>query len=210
MSGRHRLTSVPSGTADDDEALPSARWKARLTFIAAGACATLVGQTIGLGMLDWPSGARPGFPWWEPPAYASPDVERAVAGAVAEGLTADSAAWATMFLPSTMTAGQLIAGQMSPFVGPLSPAARAAAGTAAGLPLAFVAGPGGVGAAVVGGAGAPVIGGVVSTAGGAVAPVVGGVVNTVDGLAPVVGGVVSTVDGTVTPVLGGVVNTVDI
>ena len=156
MSGRHRLTSVPSGTADDDEALPSARWKARLTFIAAGACATLVGQTIGLGMLDWPSGARPGFPWWEPPAYASPDVERAVAGAVAEGLTADSAAWATMFLPSTMTAGQLIAGQMSPFVGPLSPAARAAAGTAAGLPLAFVAGPGGVGAAVVGGAGAPV------------------------------------------------------
>jgi hypothetical protein len=73
MAGRHRAAPPQPSAQPRQTVRPESRWKARVAFVGAGACAGLVGQAIGLGMLQWPSGGLPGFSWWEPPAaYASP------------------------------------------------------------------------------------------------------------------------------------------
>jgi hypothetical protein len=145
MPGRHRSTSPRSSAHRRQAVWPGSRWRARLAFVGAGACAGLVGQAIGLGLLEWPPGGLPGFPWWEPPAaYASPGAGPGMLDPRTDGLPVGDAAWLVPWSASGEQQGLLRAGWMPvgpvAFTGPITAAARSAlAGpalaSASGTPL---------------------------------------------------------------------------
>lgn len=142
MPGRHRSTSPRSSAHRRQAVWPGSRWRARLAFVGAGACAGLVGQAIGLGLLEWPPGGLPGFPWWEPPAaYASPGSAPELLDPRTDGLPVGVVAWWVPWSVSGEQQGLLRAGWMSAgpaaFTGPRTAAARSAP---AGPALAPVSG----------------------------------------------------------------------
>ncbi len=130
MPGRHRS---PAPTLS--------QWRARVACAGAGACAGLIGQAIGLGLLQWPSGGLPGFPWWQPPAaYAEPG--HGTPGPEARELPVAEVAW---FLPAPAVLGGPPPGgggtPQAAVVGPSTVAPRAAqspAARAVGPPVAAV------------------------------------------------------------------------
>jgi hypothetical protein len=193
------------------------RWRARLAFVGASACAGLVGQAIGLGLLDWPPGGLPGFPWWEPPAAnASPGSEPGRLGWTIDDLPVADASWlvppwvfggpqevlpaermpGALFIGPSVGARPLLAGTSLPPV--LAPAPGTAvvptprAGDSSVLALPDVAGasaePAGDTAHLVTGDVTPVAGSVVGVAG----DVVGTATGVVSGVARVPGDVVAT------------------
>lgn len=199
-----------------------------MAFVGAGACAGLVGQAIGLGLLEWPPGGLPGFPWWEPPAaYASPGAGAELWGPRTDELLVGDAAWLMswsvsgeqrVLLPAGRTsggpgytlryagAGPQPASSLSPLPAPVSGSqlvpAPQTAGSSGPAPVPVPAAP-----AQPGGDTAPVGSGVVAPVGSSV---VGTGVGAVGGVGQVTGGVVDTAVGAVGgvgQVTGGVVGT---
>jgi hypothetical protein len=202
------------------------RWRGRLAFVGAGACACLVGQAIGLGLLEWPPGGLPGFPWWEPPAaYADPASGPGLLGPWAVGeLPPGEAAWLASGLIPVEHQGLLGAGSMSAvpaaFVGPVSAAAGplpAGPRPAPNFSPAFVPEPGAplsptspaAGSSVPAGPDSPTPpaqgGEVVGAVGGDVAGTAAGAVGGVERVSGDVVGAAGDLAGTTTGVVGGVV-----